>query len=233
MTIEKRIHPILLRSAAKRRFMIVLLIAGLLLVGCAPATQNYRKGVWHTIKPGENLEAISDKYGVDEKKIQRANDIYDPEDLSPGMRIFIPTIVQKIRVPEYQKKEPENRRVIFAWPSPGTISSGFGIRRGRMHHGIDITRDRGLDIRAAGSGIVEFAGVQNGYGKTIIINHGYGYQTLYAHNAKLYVKKGMRVKRGVVISKMGATGKSVGIHLHFEVRYRGKPQNPLRYLPVR
>ncbi len=102
-----------------------------------------------------------------------------------------------------------------------------------MHEGIDITKDKGRDVRSAGAGVVEYAGRKSNYGYTIVINHGKGLKTLYAHNAKLYAKKGMRVNSGVIISRMGSSGKSSGIHLHFEVRYQGKPQNPLRHLPVR
>ena len=102
-----------------------------------------------------------------------------------------------------------------------------------MHEGIDITRDGGKDIRAVAKGKVEFSGRKNGFGKTIIINHSNGIKTLYAHNFRLYVKKGMYVKQGAIIAKMGKSGKSTGIHLHFEVRINGKPHNPLRFLPVR
>ena len=102
-----------------------------------------------------------------------------------------------------------------------------------MHHGIDITKDRGRDIVAAAAGIVEFSGRRNGFGNLIIINHGKGIKTYYAHNSKNFAKKKSTVKQGQLIAKIGATGKVKGPHLHFEIRIRGQSQNPLRYLPIR
>lgn len=198
-----------------------------------PVTPLEDPGIWHTYRQGESLDQISRKYGVSRLELQQLNEIYDPRDMTPGMEIFIP------RVKPAPVKRPEERRLLsrrvksFIWPANGTISSGYGIRHGRMHQGIDITRDGGRQIYAAESGKVIFTGTKRGYGRTIIIDHGDGFTTLYAHNAKLYVRKNNRVKRGAVIAKMGSTGISSGIHLHFEVRLRNKPQNPLRYLAVR
>lgn len=190
-------------------------------------------GFWHTIQPGESLEQIARRYEVSRIELQTLNDIYDPRDIVPGMEVFIP------RIQLIPPQSPEDQRVVqrraktFVWPAKGTISSGYGIRHGRMHQGIDLTKDGGRDIVAAETGTVIFAGTKKGYGKTIIIDHGEGFTTLYAHNSKLYVRRNNRVRRGVVIAEMGATGASKGIHLHFEVRLRNKPQNPLRYLAVR
>jgi len=189
--------------------------------------------MWHTIRPGETLEQISSRYRVSRLELQQLNDIYDPRDIQPGMEIFIPRIQPEPLKRVEDRQRIERRMRTFAWPAKGTLSSGYGIRHGRMHQGIDITRDGGLEIMAAETGIVIFAGYQKGYGKTIIIDHGDGLKTLYAHNANMYVSKHNRVKRGAVIAKMGASGRSTGIHLHFEVRLNNKPQNPLRYLAVR
>ena len=198
-----------------------------------PISRSADSGIWHTIQPGEGLEQISRKYKVSRLTLQQINDIYDPSDLNAGMRIFVPR-PQLLKSRKPVKKRPVSRKTArLLWPAGGTISSGYGIRHGKMHQGIDITRDGGREIRAAGSGKVIFAGGKSGYGRTIIIDHGGGLSTLYAHNAKLYVRKGSRVKKGAIISKMGASGASKGIHLHFEVRLRNKPQNPLRYLAIR
>ncbi len=179
------------------------------------------------------MESIAAKYSVSRLEIQKANGIYDPRDLDVGMRIVIPGSRKKIVPPAIKPQKYVGRSINLIWPSKGIISSGYGKRHGRMHSGIDITRDGGRDIKAAASGVVEFSGSQKGYGKTIIINHGKGIRTLYAHNEKLYVKKGIRVKQGTIIAKMGSTGTSSGIHLHFEVRINKKTENPLRFLPVR
>lgn len=117
-------------------------------------------------------------------------------------------------------------------PTEGRITSGYGYRHnpfggGReFHKGIDIANKSGTKIKAAGSGVVTYAGYYGGYGKVIIISHGYGYQSIYGHNKKLFVKVGQHVKKGEVIAEMGNTGKSTGPHLHFEIRYYGKPVNP-------
>lgn len=123
-------------------------------------------------------------------------------------------------------------------PVEGRISSGFGYRRhpitGRrsFHYGIDITANRGVPVEAAGSGVVVFSGWSGGFGKVIIISHGYGYETVYAHNNKLLVEAGDVVGKGDVISEVGNTGNSTGPHLHFEIRIDGQAIDPtgvLRY----
>ena len=142
-------------------------------------------------------------------------------------------VAKKVKRRVKKKKRYKAGTSPLIWPSPGIISSGYGKRHGRMHQGIDLTRDGGFNIRAAASGKVVFSGYKNGYGKCIIIDHGRNLRTLYAHNQTNYVGKGQRVKQGSIIAKMGKTGKSTGIHLHFEVQLNGKHQNPLRYLPTR
>jgi murein DD-endopeptidase MepM/ murein hydrolase activator NlpD len=223
-----------MRDSSKNVLVCLLVVLSIAMGFSACTKYTYQKaGTWHTLKAGENLSGLATQYSVAVDAIKRANDIYDPQDLSPGMKLLIPK-AQKAEVPAPKPvKKPALAKTRFIWPCQGTISSGFGVRHGKMHEGIDMTKDKGRDIRAAGSGVVEFAGTKSGYGKAIIINHGGGYQTLYAHNQKLYVRKNMKVKQGVIISRMGSTGKSIGIHLHFEVRLHKKPQNPLRYLPVR
>ncbi len=212
---------------------ILFLLLVLCLVACTRGYQTSSKGIWHTVKSNETLEKISRKYSVSSKRIQKENDIYDPEDLSAGMRIFIPG-VRRADAPKHVPKV-SSRRISgkLGWPAAGTISSGFGKRHGRMHEGIDITRDKGTQIRAAENGVVVFAGNKGSFGKVIMIDHGKGLKTLYAHNSVLYVKKGTRVRRGAVIAKMGSTGRSTGIHLHFEVQINDKAVNPLRYLQIR
>jgi murein DD-endopeptidase MepM/ murein hydrolase activator NlpD len=116
------------------------------------------------------------------------------------------------------------------WPVRGPVTSGFGMRWGRMHEGIDISAATGTPIRAAKAGTVTFAGTMGGYGNAVIISHGGGLSTLYAHQSRLAVSGGS-VSQGEVIGYVGSTGHSTGPHLHFETRVNGTPQNPLRYLP--
>lgn len=116
------------------------------------------------------------------------------------------------------------------WPVNGTLTSAFGPRWGRLHAGMDIASPNGTPIRAAKGGTVIFAGVQGGYGNVVIIDHGGGLTTLYAHQSRLGTNDGAEVNGGEVIGYVGSTGQSTGNHVHFETRLNGSPQNPQRYL---
>ncbi|TMJ92810.1 MAG: M23 family metallopeptidase [Actinobacteria bacterium] len=117
------------------------------------------------------------------------------------------------------------------WPVNGPVTSGFGMRWGRMHTGIDIGASYGTPIHAAKAGVVIFAGQMSGYGNVIIVDHGGGFSTLYAHQSRLGASDGQSVSQGQVIGYVGSTGHSTGPHLHFETRVNGSPQNPMNYLP--
>ena len=119
----------------------------------------------------------------------------------------------------------------FAWPLGGAVTSGYGYRWGRMHSGIDIDCVTGAGIRASKSGTVVTATYDSGYGNYLVIDHGGGFATLYAHNSELYVSSGSSVSQGQTISSCGATGAVTGDHLHFEVRVNGSTQDPMNYLP--
>ncbi|MCL1878668.1 MAG: peptidoglycan DD-metalloendopeptidase family protein [Defluviitaleaceae bacterium] len=123
------------------------------------------------------------------------------------------------------------------WPVAGHISSGFGWRRnpfggsGREHHnGVDIPARKGTPIRAAGGGTVVFAGWRAGFGNTIVIDHGNGLKTKYAHNTSNEAQEGERVERGEIIAYVGSTGRSTGPHLHYEVHRNGSAINPVAFL---
>lgn len=121
-------------------------------------------------------------------------------------------------------------------PINAPITSHFGYRvhpilgTRRLHSGTDFGADTGTPIRAAEAGTVVYAGWQGGYGNTIIIDHGGGMTTLYAHCSQLYARNGQTVQKGEAIAAVGSTGMSTGPHLHFEVRINGEPQNPLAYI---
>ncbi|MGQ0521340.1 MAG: murein hydrolase activator EnvC family protein [Actinomycetota bacterium] len=119
----------------------------------------------------------------------------------------------------------------LVWPLRGSVTSGFGQRWGRLHAGIDIGAGTGTPIRSAKAGEVIFAGSMSGYGNCVIIDHGGGLTTLYAHQSRLGTNDGASVGQGEVIGYVGSTGHSTGPHLHFETRVSGSPQNPMRFLP--
>lgn len=116
-----------------------------------------------------------------------------------------------------------------------TMASGYGYRRDpiygttRFHAGMDFSSNIGTPVYATGDGVVTGAGWESGYGNAVVIDHGYHYTTRYAHLSEILVKNGQRVSRGDLIGKVGNTGKSTGPHLHYEVRLRGEPQNPVNY----
>jgi murein DD-endopeptidase MepM/ murein hydrolase activator NlpD len=125
----------------------------------------------------------------------------------------------------------------MTWPVPSSyrITSSFGmrkhpiLRKNKMHTGVDIGADKGASIVAANSGTVIMAHYdKNGYGNMVVIDHGGGITTLYAHASKLLVKVGDKVKSGQTIAKVGSTGLSTGNHLHFEVRVNGEPKDPMK-----
>lgn len=119
---------------------------------------------------------------------------------------------------------------VLGWPVSGPVRSGFGPRGGGFHRGIDIGAPRGTPVGAAAAGTVTFVGWSGGYGNTVIIDHGNGLRTLYAHLSGFNVSPGAYVQRGQIIGFVGATGRATGYHLHFEVHVNGVAQNPLNFL---
>jgi murein DD-endopeptidase MepM/ murein hydrolase activator NlpD len=116
------------------------------------------------------------------------------------------------------------------WPANGPVTSPFGMRWGRMHEGIDIGVPYGTPIHAAAAGTVIYAGWMSGYGNLVVIDHGGGLATAYAHQSALAVSNGQSVTQGQTIGYVGCTGHCFGPHLHFEVRVNGEPVDPLGYL---
>ena len=118
------------------------------------------------------------------------------------------------------------------WPTWGTITGWFNERRyGHYHKGFDIGNNTGTPISATASGVVIYAGWHGSYGRKIVIYHGFGYSTVYAHLYKMNVEVGDEVEKGEVIATMGNTGNSTGPHLHYEVLVDGVPNNPQNFLP--
>ncbi len=121
-------------------------------------------------------------------------------------------------------------------PARGWTTSRFGYRtspftgRPALHAGLDIAASPGSPVYAPADGIVTFAGYDEGYGKLVAVDHGYGYSTRFGHNSQLYVQVGQRVSRWDIIASVGNTGRSTGPHLHYEVRFNGIPKNPANFI---
>lgn len=202
-------------------------------------------GVLHTVKHGDTLQKIASLYRADSVAIIAFNNLKDSgQSLAVGETIVIPGGV-KIAV------EPVARSVERRYPSfagvaapPSSLEAPRGaylwpttVRRITQyftwrHTGIDIAGSAGTPIYAARSGIVSKSrcGWNGGYGCYIVIDHGSGVQSLYGHNARLYVETGEAVEQGQTIALMGSTGHSTGPHVHFEIRINGRRQNPLGYV---
>lgn len=192
-------------------------------------------GVVHKVTQGETIYSIAKKYQTDAQKIVNFpfNDFADLDTfaLNIGQVLIVPDGVPPKAKPIIPK-EPSAPLLAggtgqLAWPVGGRITQ----RPVWYHMAIDIANKEAPGIAAAQSGVVSYVSFQTyAYGHHLIIDHGGGLQTLYAHLSQIYVEPGQQVGRGQLVGKMGSTGRSSGIHLHFEVRKNGVPVNPLPYL---
>lgn len=122
------------------------------------------------------------------------------------------------------------------WPVSGRITSYYGYRiaplriASEYHTGIDIANEPGTPVYATADGVARYAGWANGYGLSMVLDHGFSYSTLYGHLSELLIKEGAQVKRGQLVGRVGSTGTSTGPHLHYEVWLDGMAKNPVKYL---
>ncbi|MCK9217540.1 MAG: peptidoglycan DD-metalloendopeptidase family protein [Firmicutes bacterium] len=137
---------------------------------------------------------------------------------------------EQILVKGTKDPPPKKGTGVFSTPTRGSLTSRFGMRRGRHHDGIDIGAPIGTPVNAADGGVVIFVGTSGSYGKLIKIDHGANFVTYYGHLSSYKVKVGDKVYKGQTIGAVGNTGRSTGPHLHFEIRKNGQPVNPLNYL---
>jgi murein DD-endopeptidase MepM/ murein hydrolase activator NlpD len=210
-------------------------------------------GVYHTVSEGETVASIAEKYSVDPSALYNEwNDLEEGEPLLAGMRLVIPGGTREWivwQLPQYtglRGSAAVGSGVCalpasgirgygwFDWPTASRRISGWVFRdpRNPPHGGIDIGLRVGDPIYAADNGVVAYAGWNDwGYGYLIVLDHGNGYHTYYAHLSGIWVVCGQSVQKGAAIGAGGSTGRSSGPHLHFEIRYEGIPQDPLYYLP--
>ena len=199
-------------------------------------------GVSHVVKSGDTIEKVAKKYEVEAADIIRQNQLEEGETLLADTALIIPGGKKSITTPAiYANSAPAtavaysysgggNGRLI--WPTLGSAKLTQGFHAG--HYAVDIgNRNKGPIFAAAAGRVVKASyGWNGGYGNVVIIDHGNGMQTLYAHNEKLYVTEGQYVDQGQTISWMGRSGRvygPTGIHVHFEVRINGVKYNPLNF----
>ena len=205
-------------------------------------------GTSYTVKSGDTVGRVALKFGIDENSIFEYNNIKSANGLVIGKTIIIPggkkiadvvpviakatpakeannavSVIEKLVNP---KKAPQSSTRLL-WPTEGhTITQYYSWR----HTAIDIANHIGTPLYAADDGTVIFAGWSTGYGNNVVIDHGNGMKTRYAHASKLFVAVGDDVSRGDEIAAIGSTGWSTGPHVHFEVMVNGEKLNPLNYV---
>ena len=211
---------------------LVFTIAILIFISaCAhqsPSYQNTTQNVYK-VKLGESMQSIANSLNIPYELLTRSNPWLDPVRIKPEMKLVIPSdavVSQHQSELNYSSRQAENMHG-HIWPLKKiSVSSPYGTRNGRMHKGIDLRAPRGTPILTTDDGVVIFSGVKGGYGKLVVIDHGYDIHTVYAHNSQNLVRKGQRVKQGETIAKVGRTGKATGHHVHYEFRRDGKAVNP-------
>jgi len=196
-------------------------------------------GIVHKVQRSDTVYSIAKRYSIDPQGI-----VDYPFNTFTNDETFALAVGQILIVPDGQMPQPQAPRIyvaqqtpnagtittsgIFIWPTTGRITQYFSW----YHKAIDIANSVGTPILAADAGTITVAGWPDnvGYGNRVMINHGNGYLTLYAHLSKVLVNVGQTVKRGDLIGLMGSSGRSTGPHCHFEIRLNDKNQNPLAYL---
>jgi hypothetical protein len=225
------------------RAVVAALLAISALLGChadraAPLHPERPPGRWHVVAAGETLATIAHDAGVPAEDILEINGLLRAEEVIPGKTIFVlepsrpPTEEQPVAVPA-SSTQPTG----LLWPLTTVrivVGSPFGTRDGRAHEGIDLPAPIGTPVFAAAEGRVAYAGSGiRGYGNMIVLRHDGDLMTVYAHNSVLLVSQGQPVRAGDRIALVGQSGRATGPHLHFEVRSRQIPTDPMRFLPPR
>jgi murein DD-endopeptidase MepM/ murein hydrolase activator NlpD len=199
-------------------------------------------GIVHVVQPGQTLWRIARAYDVPLDTLVEANGVVDPSRVEVGTPIFVPGARATLLVAPYPAPPPSSRSnpairpelpADFLWPvAGGEFMRPFGeARRNHAHAGVDIRGAKGQDILSARDGVVAFCGpTSTGYGTMVVVDHGDGVQTLYAHAEKVLVEKGDTVRRGQPIAHLGRTGNATTEHCHFELRLENRAVDPMPYL---
>lgn len=201
----------------------------------------------HTVKAGETGFSIAYQYGVPWSQIATANGVDPGATVRSGQKLVIPTAAKPgvveatVRQAEAEARDDVGARlekeapVRFAWPAPGEVRRGFAPRgTPRAHDGIDIPGKAGSAVRAAAGGTVAFAAREaKSYGNLVIVDHGKGWFSAYGKLQKVTVRNGEKVRAGERVGLMGDTGSTPQTELHFEIRRKTVPVDPLLLLPAR
>lgn len=198
----------------------------------------------YKVRRGDTLYSIGRRFGIKPDRLAKLNHLPAPYTIKPGQKLRL-NVVHTTRTAAKQNGKPgssainiKNRVTLsrktrirgWIWPTKGPVITGYAVNRNK---GIDIAGRHGQDIKAVASGQVVYIGSRlPGYGLLIIVKHNTDYFSAYAHCRKTYVKERDVIEKGTKIATMGSSGTD-RVKLHFEIRYRGTPVNPLRLLPKR
>jgi murein DD-endopeptidase MepM/ murein hydrolase activator NlpD len=233
----------------RRRRALVAACTLLSFCACAtvsrPTDDDNPPGTWHVVKAGETSAKIAKEAGIPLEDLLEINGLRRGQPLEPGRLIYVlrgtaqASPVEAGAIPSASPAQTEteseaNSKAPLRWPlARPVLTSLFGKRWGRDHDGIDLSAPIGTSVRAAADGEVVYAGDKvRGYGNMVVIQHAGDLVTVYAHNSLLMVHVGDRITTGQEIARVGATGHATGPHLHFEVRHKQEPQDPLQFLPT-
>jgi hypothetical protein len=226
-------------KTSSRVYCFVLILIAIFAVSCSTTTGLHRdtqssfpRGVWHRVEQGQTLWRIAKTYRVTLEEIKDANDIEDVVHVYTGTWVFIPDAQEVLYVQgSVSNSPPDLDAVEFAWPVRGAIVRPFCKDQNDFNYGIDVQTEGSINVRAAEKGKVVISGIIRGYGKTIIIEHDNDFISLYSRDLQSFVKEGQSVDRNSVIAKIEMPRNSEKAVVHYELFYKGKPVNPLYYLP--
>jgi len=216
---------------------IILIFMVLTMAGCTtvseytgptlPVSAQVPSGEHHRVEAGETLWKISKIYGVDIDEIIRVNRLSEEIPIEIGQVIIIPGYSRKPALPVVKSLGDD-----FIWPLKGRIISSFGSHYHNLaNKGINIQAQSGSEVLATRSGRVVFYATNFGnYGKTVIIDHGDGLRSVYCRLSEIFVQPGENIQRGMPVGSIGGSVRDKNTYLHFEIRKRAIPQNPLFYL---
>ena len=215
-----------------------------------PAPVDYR------VRGGDTLHSVANMFGVAVSRLVKVNGLYAPYRISPGRNLRIPSADSLAVIPAkagilsrthqipasagmtgFPPHAPQttlvaSKRTDFVWPVRGKVVSGYGAKEGGLYNdGINIAAPKGTPVAAAADGVVAYVGNDlKSYGNLVLIRHGSGKMTAYAHLGSVNVKKGMTIRKGQALGSVGATGSVSAAQLHFEIRQGSKTHDPRQYL---
>lgn len=186
----------------------------------------FKSGKYVKIREGDSLKSLAKEFKIPHWMIEKAN---EGREFKAGNWYYVPLIRGIVGTIGHDNIAQVLATDDFSWPVPAvkTISSHYGGRWGKNHNGIDIPAAIGTRMVSVADGVVVYAdNGLTGFGNLTVIAHRYGLFSVYGHADKIFTKKGDKVKKGQLIAHVGNTGRSTGPHLHFEIRWNGRPLNP-------